>query len=197
MKSGMEWLAKVASAYAGLVNCLQAEWQYLCRVEPEVGPHMKPVDVALWMQFIPTLQGEQESISDELCLLIAQGGGLAICKPVSVTAQLYQTSVEATDVLVKSFISTSQPDNEAHAGCVHGAGNAAWESRIMYEKVVLEDISQRRGPKVQKRLKRVTETGTWLRAIPDHMSCMELSLQEWHDNISLIWYGPQMTTQKV
>mgnify|MGYP006186617991 CR=1 FL=1 len=190
---GVERLAKVAlrypqSAYAGLVNCLQAEWQYLCRVEPGVGPHLEPVEAALRTKFIPALLGGQESISDELRLLIAQGvkqGGLAIRDPVSAAARLYQTSTEATALLVKSLTSNSHLDNEAHAGCVRGAGTAARKERIADGKEVVEDISQRRGPKVRKRLERMMETGAWLTAIPDRMSGTELSFQEWHDNISL------------
>ena len=190
---GVERLAKVAlrypqSAYAGLVNCLQAEWQYLCRVEPGVGPHLEPVEAALRTKFIPALLGGQESISDELRLLIAQGvkqGGLAIRDPVSAAARLYQTSTEATALLVNSLTSNSHLDNEAHAGCVRGAGTAARKERIADGKEVVEDISQRRGPKVRKRLERMMETGAWLTAIPDRMSGTELSFQEWHDNISL------------
>ncbi|WP_460986704.1 hypothetical protein, partial [Staphylococcus aureus] len=58
----MEKLAKVAqrypqAAYAGMVNCLQAEWQYLCRVEPGVGTHLAPVEDALRNKFIPALLG--------------------------------------------------------------------------------------------------------------------------------------------
>eukprot|EP00804_Cyclotella_cryptica_P015834 CCRYP_006342-RC/>CCRYP_006342-RC protein AED:0.25 eAED:0.25 QI:0/-1/0/1/-1/1/1/0/270 len=191
--SGVERLAKVAmrypqSAYAGLVNCLQAEWQYLCRVEPGVGPHLEPVEEALRTQFIPALFGGQDPISNELRLLIAQGvkqGGLAIRNPVREAERLHQTSTEATSLLVESLVSNSQLDNEAHLGCVRGAGNAGRKARIEDGKAVVEDISQRRGPKVRKRLERMMETGAWLTAIPDRMSGTELSLQEWHDNISL------------
>eukprot|EP00804_Cyclotella_cryptica_P017895 CCRYP_001275-RA/>CCRYP_001275-RA protein AED:0.09 eAED:0.08 QI:0/-1/0/1/-1/1/1/0/754 len=191
--SGVERLAKVAmrypqSAYAGLVNCLQAEWQYLCRIEPGVGPHLEPVEEALRTQFIPALFGGQDPISNELRLLIAQGvkqGGLAIRNPVREAERLHQTSTEATSLLVESLVSNSQLDNEAHLGCVRGAGNAGRKARIEDGKAVVEDISQRRGPKVRKRLERMMETGAWLTAIPDRMSGTELSLQEWHDNISL------------
>ena len=40
------------AAYTGLVNCLQAEWQYLCWVEPGVGQHLAPVETALREKFI-------------------------------------------------------------------------------------------------------------------------------------------------
>eukprot|EP00804_Cyclotella_cryptica_P022225 CCRYP_020341-RA/>CCRYP_020341-RA protein AED:0.41 eAED:0.41 QI:0/0/0/0.66/0/0/3/0/301 len=164
------------SAYAGLVNCLQAEWQYLCQVEPGVGPHLEPVEEALRTQFIPALFGGQDPISNELRLLIAQGVE---------QERLHQTSTEATSLLVESLVSNSQLDNEAHLGCVRGGGNAGRKARIEDGKAVVEDISQRRGPKVQKRLERMMETGPWLTTIPDPMSGTELSLQEWHDNISL------------
>ena len=68
---GVERLAKVAqrypqAAYAGLVNCLQAEWQYLCRVEPGVGTHLAPVEDALRNKFIPALFGTSKPTTDKL-----------------------------------------------------------------------------------------------------------------------------------
>ena len=49
--AGVEKLAQVAtefpqSAYFGLTQCLQAEWQYVCRVEPDVGTFLQPVEDA-------------------------------------------------------------------------------------------------------------------------------------------------------
>jgi hypothetical protein len=75
---GVEKLVKVVlrypqSAYAGPVNCLQAEWQYLCRVEVNVGTHLTPVEEDMKMRFIPALLGTTEPINDELQLLTAQG----------------------------------------------------------------------------------------------------------------------------
>eukprot|EP00804_Cyclotella_cryptica_P030400 CCRYP_008488-RD/>CCRYP_008488-RD protein AED:0.23 eAED:0.23 QI:0/-1/0/1/-1/1/1/0/262 len=182
--SGVERLAKVAmrypqSAYAGLVNCLQAEWQYLCRVEPGVGPHLEPVEEALRTQFIPALFGGQDPISNEPSAHCSRGqtGWTRHPKPC-------QRGRTTASLLVESLVSNSQLDNEAHLGCVRGAGNAGRKARIEDGKAVVEDISQRRGPKVRKRLERMMETGAWLTAIPDRMSGTELSLQEWHDNVS-------------
>eukprot|EP00804_Cyclotella_cryptica_P015633 CCRYP_003626-RA/>CCRYP_003626-RA protein AED:0.41 eAED:0.41 QI:0/0/0/0.66/0.5/0.33/3/0/308 len=146
--------------------------------EPGVGPHLEPVEEALRTQFIPALFGGQGPISNELHLLIAQGikqGGLAIRNPVREAERLHQTSTEATSLLVESLVPNSQLDNEAHLGCVRGAGNAGRKARIEDGKAVVEDISQRRGPKVRKRLERMMETGAWLTAIPDRMSGTELS----------------------
>ena len=61
---GVNSLARVAwrypqTAYAGLVWCLQAEWQYLCRVCPGVGPHLQPIEDALRLRFIPAVLGHK------------------------------------------------------------------------------------------------------------------------------------------
>ncbi|KAL7475109.1 hypothetical protein ACHAW6_001041, partial [Cyclotella cf. meneghiniana] len=57
---GIKRLAAVAtrfphSAYAGLVSCLSAEWQYICRTVPEDGPSLTPVEKALLMKFLPAI----------------------------------------------------------------------------------------------------------------------------------------------
>ncbi|KAL7475859.1 hypothetical protein ACHAW6_001758 [Cyclotella cf. meneghiniana] len=49
---GIEQLAVIAtrfphSAYAGLVLCLNAEWQNICQTVPDVGPSLTPVENAL------------------------------------------------------------------------------------------------------------------------------------------------------
>ena len=190
---GVDKLAKVArrypqSAYAGLVNCLQAEWQYLCRVEPGVGQHLAPVEAALREKFIPALLGTDDPINDEFHLLLAQGvkqGGLAIRDPVGAANRLHRASTEATGVLVTSLLEHTTLDIEAHAGCVRQAGAAARRERVEDGKKVVEAMSLRQGPKVKKRLDRMEETGAWLAVIPDRFSGTALSLQEWHDNLSL------------
>ncbi len=191
--ASIEKLARVAgrypqSAYAGLVNCLQAEWQYLCRVEPDVGHHLAPLEDALTSKFIPALLGVDTPITDEFRLLLAQGvkqGGLAIRNPVATAPRLHQASTEATSLLVASLLDNTALDNEAHAGCVRAAGTAARKARVDDGRAVVEQLSQHGGPKVAKRLGRMKETGAWLTVIPDRFGGTVLSLQEWHDNLSL------------
>eukprot|EP00804_Cyclotella_cryptica_P014859 CCRYP_020381-RB/>CCRYP_020381-RB protein AED:0.31 eAED:0.31 QI:0/-1/0/1/-1/1/1/0/224 len=175
---GVDKLAKVArrypqAAYAGLVNCLQAEWQYLCRVEPGVGQHLAPVEAALREKFIPALLGTDDPINDEFRLLLAQGvkqGGLAIRDPASAANRLHRASTEATGVLVTSLLEHTTLDIEAHAGCVQQARAAARRERVEDGKKVVEALSLRQGPKMKKRLDRMKETGAWLAVIPDRFS---------------------------
>ena len=190
---GIDKLARVArrypqSAYASLVNCLQAEWQYLCQVEPDVGHHLAPLEDALRRKFIPALLGVDTPITEEFRLLLAQGvkqGGLAIRNPVAAAPRLHQASTEATSLLVVSLLDNTALDNEAYAGCVRTAGTAARKERVEAGKTVVDQLSQQGGPKVTKRLGRMKETGAWLTVIPDRFGGTMLSLQEWHDNLSL------------
>ena len=87
---GVESLARVSwryppVAYAGLVWCLQSEWQYLCRVCPGVGEHLRPIEVALRRKFISAVLGQRGyDPSDNAQKLYANGvkqGGLAIRPP--------------------------------------------------------------------------------------------------------------------
>ena len=52
------------SAYAGLVSCLSAEWQYICRTVPDVGPLLAPVEQALRTKFLPAITGISGPITD-------------------------------------------------------------------------------------------------------------------------------------
>eukprot|EP00804_Cyclotella_cryptica_P019799 CCRYP_009691-RA/>CCRYP_009691-RA protein AED:0.45 eAED:0.53 QI:0/0/0/1/1/0.5/2/0/276 len=115
----------------------------------------------------------------------AKQGGLAIRDPAGAASRLQRASTEATGVLVTSLLEHTTLDIEAHAGCVRQAGAAARRERVEDGKKVVEAMSLRQGPKVKKRLDRMKETGAWLAVIPDCFSGTALSLQEWHDNLSL------------
>ena len=81
-------LAKIAvrypqAAYAGVVMCLQNEWQFVQRTCPGTGFVFEPVEQALRNDFIPALFGV-ESISGEDWELISHSvkrGGFAIRNP--------------------------------------------------------------------------------------------------------------------
>ncbi|KAL7474892.1 hypothetical protein ACHAW6_000837 [Cyclotella cf. meneghiniana] len=94
---GIERLAAIASrfphsAYAGLVSCLSAEWQYICQTVPEAGPCLALVENALCTKFIPAILGVDGPIDDDLRTLLGNGvktRGLAIRDPTLAAASLY------------------------------------------------------------------------------------------------------------
>ncbi|KAL7476750.1 hypothetical protein ACHAW6_002593 [Cyclotella cf. meneghiniana] len=128
--TGIKRLAAIAtrfphSAYAGLVSCLSAEWQYICRTVTGIGPSLTMVENALHTKFLPAVLSIDGPIDDELRTLLGNGvktGGLEIRDPTLTAASLYSTSVEATDMLAGTLIQNKPINVEAHQNCVRAAG---------------------------------------------------------------------------
>ncbi|KAL7475061.1 hypothetical protein ACHAW6_000991 [Cyclotella cf. meneghiniana] len=115
------------SAYAGLVSCLSAEWQYICRTIPDIGPSLVPVEQALRTKFLPAITGFTNPIDNEFRTLLGNGvktGRLAIRDPTVTAASLYSTSVEATNMLAGTLIRNKPINIDAHRNCVRAAGAA-------------------------------------------------------------------------
>ena len=153
---GIERLAAVATrfphaAYAGLVSCLSAEWQYICRTVPDVGPSLAPVEQALCTKFLLAITGFTDPINDELRTLLGNGvktGGLAIRDPTVMAASLYSTSVDATDMLAGTLTRNELINIDAHRNCVRAAGAAYQKTRRDGEAAFHAALMERSLPKV-------------------------------------------------
>ena len=192
--AGVEALARVAwrypqTAYAGLVWCLQAEWQYLCRICPGVGEHLRPIEVALRERFIPAVLGHKGYVpSDSARQLFANGvkqGGLAIRIPHEQAEPLHAVSGEATRLLVAALLSGEELDLASHRRCVKQASSKARDLRIAEEEAFLLQLGIDEGPKVARRFKRMKGSGAWLTRLPSQYEGTQLTRDEWHDNVSL------------
>ena len=194
---GVKALARVAwrypqTAYAGLVWCLQAEWQYLCRVLPGVGEHLRPIEVALRKEFIPAVLGHKGMVvSDDARKLYANGvkqGGLAIRVPHEQAEALHEVSMQATVELVAALLSGGELDLPSHRRCVKKASSSARDLRIADEEAFLHQLGVKWGKKFEKKFERMGENGAWLTRLPSNFDGTVLTREEWHDNVS-IRYG--------
>ena len=72
-------MAKIAnkyprSAYHGFATSLQAEWKYLCRCTPNIGPHLALLEDAIQAQMIlALLQLPPGEVTDDLQTLLSHG----------------------------------------------------------------------------------------------------------------------------
>ena len=165
--TGIERLAAIVtrfphSAYAGLVSCLSAEWQYICRTVPDVGPLLAPVEQALRTKFLPAITGLTGPIDNELRTLLRNGvktGGLAIQDPTTSAASLYSTSVNATSMLAGTLIRNEPININAHCNCVRAAG-AAYQKTRRDGKVAFPVALMERSPsKVKKQMEHAAIAG--------------------------------------
>ena len=74
---------------------LQAEWQYLCRLCPQAGPHLAPVEQAIWESLILALLDLDSPTDDNFYQLLEHGvkqGGMSLHNPCKDVPWLHQAS---------------------------------------------------------------------------------------------------------
>ena len=189
---GVGALADVAgqysqTAYAGMAQCLQVEWQYLSRCVPGVEKYLEPVEKAIHERFIPALFRVDKLDDDFRCLLAngAKQAGIGIRNPVESAVALHESSLEATKVLVENLLDNGVLYHTAHKYAVRKAGKEAREGRIENEKIGVIQLGRRKGRRIKKQLDRQLHTGAWLSAHPNRFDGTELCRDEFYDNLTL------------
>ena len=117
---GVKALARVAhrfpqTAYAGLCHSLQAEWQYLQRVTPQIDQAFAPLESAIAQIFLPALLDSTiEEVGRHLRPLLAlpavvRLGGIGIPDPTTTGTANFQTSTATTSLLQASLLHGTPP----------------------------------------------------------------------------------------
>ncbi len=193
---GVEILARIASrfpqtGYVGLVLSLQAKWQYICRVIPGVEHYLGPIKTTICEKFIPGLLQVSDPVNEIFRRLLLQGvkhGEIAIQNPVTSAPPLHHSLVAACKMLIKALHNGGGLSAEDHRQCVKEAGNGVRKVWMKMEEDYLDGLRISGRKKMAKHLDRMGETGAWLSAIPNRFDGMELSREEFQDNLA-IHYG--------
>ena len=192
--AGVKSLAKVAvrfpqSVYVGLTWSLQAEWQYLSQVSPRAAAHLGPVETALREDFIPSLFGRPNmKVNDADCLNYTnsvKSGGLGIRDPCHDAPSLNATSNESSHVLVKALVEGTDLSLTGHRKSVQKVAAMVRASKKAEEAATVATRKGHATAKEKKRLERISECGAWLTRLPTHFEGNQVTLEEWHDNLSL------------
>ncbi|KAL7475126.1 hypothetical protein ACHAW6_001056, partial [Cyclotella cf. meneghiniana] len=176
------------SVYAGQVSCLATEWQYLCRIVPNIGPLLAPIEDTLRTKFLPAILGPDIKIDDDLRNLLALGvksRGLAIRNPSLTAESLFCTSQAATAYLSGSLLRNKPISTHHHRATVRSAGASSRKEHHDGDTAFLQAILECSLPKVKKCLEQAGATGAWISMIPDRFMGTELKKTEWLDNIAL------------
>ncbi|KAL7489957.1 hypothetical protein ACHAW6_016112, partial [Cyclotella cf. meneghiniana] len=192
--TGIKQLAAIStrfphSAYAGLILCVSAEWQYICWMVPDVGPSLVPVETALCTKFLPAILGTA-GLDDKLRTLLGNGvktRGMAIRDPTLAAASLYSTSVEATDMLASTLIEMN-PSTSRHTETVYVPQKNRRNGEAAFHTAPME----RSTPKVKKQMEHATTAGACLSTIRYRFSGTKLTKDEWLGSIA-IRYGQHPT----
>ena len=95
------------TAYAGLSQSLQSEWQYLQRVTPNISPAFAPLEAAIATVFLPALLDasvEEVAKLRPLLALPTRMGGLGIPDPTTTGEHCYAASTASTNLLQESLV---------------------------------------------------------------------------------------------
>ena len=114
--------------------------------------------------------------------------GLGIPYPQLYEERTYNTSKAASDVLVVSLLGGIDLNYVAHKGYVRRASHNRWKQRDIAEKamfLIRKDIADGAG---LNRLQQAMDNWAYLTAIPHRLNGMELSWEEFQDNL-LLRYG--------
>jgi hypothetical protein len=190
---GIKLLARVSqrfpqTAYAGLSKSLQSEWQYLQRVLPDAGSYFKPIEEALATNFLPALLQEPASNAEPLRALMAMPvrcAGLGIADPVQTADGCHAASVECTRELTSTLRAGTDLDVQVHAAEAAKYRRKLRKEKDEAQKVELELLCAAERPATARRMRRSTQTGAWLTAMPNALNGTELSEEEFRDNLRL------------
>ncbi len=177
------------TAFARFTFCLQNEWQYVQRVVANTAPFFAPLEMEIWMSFLPALLGiPLTEIDGGYRQLLTHGikqGGLAICNPVDTAPSIHSASLAATCHLTVSLVNSgTQFDLGAHRHCTTKAGQVARKSQLTDEWLFL-DHHGRENPSVARRDNRNCATGAWLSVFPNWLNGTGLLADKWRDNVRL------------
>jgi hypothetical protein len=198
---GVEQLAKVArrypqTAYAGLAKSLQMEWQYLQRVLPDSGTSFALVEEALAHTFLPALLQEEaapDASFQELLALPVRRAGLGVPDPQLTAAGCHQASLECTGELTSTLRAGADLDVQAHAAEATLHRRQLHKTKDKAEEAQLQALCAAARPTAARRMKRSTETGAWLTAMPSTLNGTELAKDEFRDNIRLRFGLPPLS----
>ena len=175
-----QWIAGVHSlaaaarrypqtAYAGLSRSLQAEWQYLQRVTPNISPAFAPLETAIATVFLPALLDASVDEIAKLRPLLAlptRMGGLGIPDPTTTGEFCYGASTESTKLLQESLVAGTPLCATEHRRVASTGRREAKEHQRLANEDKLAAILERSKPMEKRRLLRSAKTGAWLSTLP-------------------------------
>jgi hypothetical protein len=176
------------TAYAGLSQSLQAEWQYLQRVTPDIAPAFAPLETAIATVFLPALLDasvEEVAKLRPILALPTRLGGLGIPDPTTTGEFCYAASTASTNLLQDSLVEGAHLCATEHRRDASTGRLAAKASQRRATESRLAAILEESRPMEKRRITRSATTGAWLSTRPSLLNGSDLSAEEFRDGVRL------------
>jgi hypothetical protein len=176
------------TAFAGLSQSLQSEWQYLQRVTPDIAPAFAPLETAIATVFLPALLDasvEEVAKIRPLLALPTRLGGLGIPDPTTTGESCFAASTASTNLLQGSLVAGDPLCATEHRRDASNGRLAAKAHQRRASEGRLAAILDGSRPMVQRRITRSAKTGAWLSTRPSLLNGSDLSAEEFRDGVRL------------
>ena len=191
--AGVKSLAQAArrypqTAHAGLARSLQAEWQYLQRVTPDIAPAFAPLEEAIATVFLPALLDAsvaEVALLRPLLALPVRLGGLGIPDPTTTGEHCFDSSKESTTLLQDSMVKGVPLCATEHRRAASTGRLAAQARQRQLTEGRLDVILAGARPMDKRRILRSAATGAWLNTLPSLLNGSDLSAEEFRDGLRL------------
>jgi hypothetical protein len=172
---------------------LQFEWSYLQRVLPDCGELFAPLETEIKDKFLPAIFGNEVTETDRtLFSLPAREGGIGVKNPAATATASYETSHQASEVLINTIKGQREFNSEDHriqtnlARSNLGVQQKNADSALMSTILAIQDVTSRRT------LQRIRQhkTSSWLTVLPLVQHHFDLSAVEFRDALALRYRRP-------
>jgi len=192
-KLSKQALTQPQAAFSAFTKSLQCEWAYLHRVMPDFGTHFGPLEKAIKEQFLPSLFGSEVSANErELFSLPCRIGGIGVRNPESTAKSAYETSREASEVVVDSIKRNRTYNSLDHRRQIETAKCHLRIKQSEEDSLTLERILGEFDVPHQRAIKRISENkiSSWLTVLPLSQYQFDLSAVEFRDALALRYRRP-------
>ena len=177
------------TAYAGLQQSLQQQWQFVQRVTKGTGTVFANVEQALASSFLPALFGdtfEDDDAIRALASLPIKCAGLALPNPMETGASNYDSSVLICGHLLAAFRRVDTTfSTVSHRSTVSAVRSELRTRNRERHNSTLQSIVRDMSHSKQRTILRGGNTGQWLSVTPTLISGTLLSAQEFRDSLHL------------
>ena len=176
------------TAYCGLQRCLQQQWQYVQRVDKDIGGAFEGVRDAIYDIFLPALLDDAVPVDDPrraLAGLPVKFSGLALPDP-SLTAETnYLASTLVTSHVVGALRGREPFRTADHLSVVSANKREINKRNIVKYDAALSRIVAKMSPAEKRTIMRAKVTGQFLTILPSNLKSTVLSCPELRDALHL------------
>jgi len=179
--------------YSAFTKSLQFEWAHLQRVTSHCSEAFSPLEKLITDELLPAIMGSEVTDPERTLLsLPTRTGGIGVSNPVLTATTAYQTSKNATKMIIESIRNAAEYNSQQHSQQMASAKKAFHEESIRRNMETLQEIKTSFDAKRVRAIDRIVneKTSSWLNVLPVMRNNFDLTATEFRDALSIRYGKP-------